>query len=80
MFVEKNGSAARYHPDGSAVAVRWVLGGEGCGGWGAAKDNIARGKAYGDGAHRPDWPLRGAHGRVPSLDNLRRQRLEVDAA
>ena len=25
---------------------------------------MARGKAYGDGAHRPGWPLRGVRGRI----------------
>ena len=58
----------------------WMFGGEGRASWGAAEDDIARGEAYGDGAHRPGRSLRGVHGRVHLSDQVRRQRLEVDAA
>ena len=58
----------------------WMFGGEGCAGWGAAEDDIARGEAHGDGAHRPRRPLRGVNGRLGLPDHVRRQCLKVDAA
>ena len=45
-----------------------------------AEDNIARGEAHGDGAHRPVGPLRGLHRRVSLPDHVCWQSLEVDAA
>ena len=41
---------------------------------------MARGEAYGDGSNRSGLTLRGVRGRIRLPDNVRRQRLGVDAA
>ena len=79
LLVEGNGSAARYHRDGSAASVWSMFRGEGCARRVAAEDDIAGGEAYGDGTHRPGRPLRGVHGRIPLSDRVCQQRFEVDA-